>query len=214
MNKAIAIFAKTPQLSLCKTRLAAHIGQEAATEFYCLCLAAIEELTIALTALGYDCWWAVAEKEGVEHPFWKNKPVRYAGEGALGDKLHYTYSQLRNEYSHVGLMGADAPQFTAAFIENAMNKLATHAFTISPASDGGFTLFCGSAPIEESVWTTTPYSVNTTLEKLVAQLKNYYLLPTYTDVDNFQDLHGLMAQMPEHPSNAQHAIMQWIIKNA
>lgn len=210
MSTAIAIFAKTPGLSPCKTRLATSIGAEAAEAFYRLSLNAIESLTAELAPLGYDSVWTLAEAEGVAHPFWAGKPTRYAGDGSLGARLHHTYASLLQDYDRVMLIGADAPQLAPAYFAAASDALDSNDYVAGPATDGGFTLFAGKAPIAQKIWQSTPYSVVETLDALTAQLGAHHRLAPLTDVDVHADLATLAAQMPASPNAAQAKILRWI----
>ena len=202
-----AIFVKTPSLSACKTRLAATIGKEKAEEFYILCLDAMKALA---DSLPYDYRWVVAEKEALYCPFWKNKQLRYAGDGDLGQRLYHTYSALRKQYEKVILVGADAPQLTKSYITEAVKALNHHPTVIGPAEDGGFTLLAGSIDIPKAVWTKTVYSTPDTLSQLLKRMSDYHLLVPHTDVDEEKDLKALHQEISQEATKEQIHIGNWI----
>jgi len=107
MTAAVAIFVKTPGLSPVKTRLAAGVGVEAATEFHRLAAASVAGVA---RACGEEIvpYWAVAEQEALDAPAWRGFPTIWQGEGGLGARLDRIYATLLLRHGRVLLIGADA----------------------------------------------------------------------------------------------------------
>lgn len=208
MSTAIAIFVKTPSLSPVKTRLAAGIGNTAAQQFYLLSIKAIKETVKSINASPY---WAVGEQNGINELLWQDFPRLYTGEGNLGQRQHHIYQMLLKEHEHVLLIGADTPQISTGILEQAIIALNTNDFVIGPASDGGYYLFGGSVPTQQNIWTSVPWSTNSTLECLEEGLPSKpYHIPLLTDVDTKLDLENIENEMPSIMNKAQKKLLAWI----
>ena len=210
---AIAIFVKTPELSPVKTRLAASIGPDKATQFYRLSVQAIEETVAALCAVStVTPYWAVAEKKALDSPMWSNFTVLHAGSEDLGLTQHRIYQQLLETHHRVILIGADSPQLTTVHLQQAINSLDNNHFAIGPALDGGYYLFAGKAPINQRVWTSVQYSAATTRSQLSQGLPFPPVsLEMLTDVDQEEDLALLLEHLSMNSCHqVQGALKTWL----
>ncbi|MDB5387820.1 MAG: hypothetical protein JWM11_3466 [Planctomycetaceae bacterium] len=204
---ALAIFVKTPELSSVKTRLARTLGLAGATRFYELAVSAIEAVACAARDLHPHAtiprltpYWAVAEFEGLNAPQWSTLPRIYQGPGGLGTRLHSVYSQLLMRHSFVLLIGADSPQLPVETLElscqtflNQQDKACAH-FLLGRTDDGGYYLFGGNQPIEQEIWESVPYSVQSTAAEFVQRLIPFGTvqeLPQLFDIDTIEDLRRL-----------------------
>ncbi|MHB1273108.1 MAG: TIGR04282 family arsenosugar biosynthesis glycosyltransferase [Rhodanobacter sp.] len=217
MTAALAIFVKTPGLSPVKTRLAAALGTVEATGFYRLAAAATAEVVRscqpALTA-----YWAIAESGPVAAAAWHGFAQLEQGEGDLGERLDHVYAALQARHGRVLLIGADAPQLTPAMLRAALAMLddTDKPFVLGDASDGGFWLFGGRAPIPKTVWCAVRYSQAHTASELRALLAPHGVVanaPMLTDVDHATDLPSLahaLTALPD-PVPAQRTLHGWLL---
>lgn len=207
MTAAVAIFVKTPGLSPIKTRLAAGVGVEAATEFHRLAAASVAGVA---GACGEEIapYWAVAEQEALDAPAWRGFPAIWQGEGGLGARLDRIYATLLLRHGRVLLIGADAPQVTPDLLRaaaGAIEKLvAPHA--IGASRDGGFWIFGGRAPVPVQIWEAVAYSSPDTCRQLAAALRPCgpvtRLLQLF-DVDTAEDLPDLWDALCALPDATQ-----------
>ena len=208
---AIAIFVKTPGLSPIKTRLARSIGQLAAESAYGLCIEAIKETLINVSA---DSYFAVAEQEGLSDPLWQGLECIHTGPGCLGQRQHHIYQQLLERYQQVILIGSDSPQLTAQGLQQAIEALKTEQFVVGPAVDGGYYLFAGRRQLSQEFWTNLSYSCPETCTNLLVALPvKAALLKPLTDLDTVNDLPLLQYQLRElgtaiNPQ--QQALISWL----
>ena len=217
MSAALAIFAKTPGLSPVKTRLARELGENAAVEFYRLSVGCLEELAREVLALsGGDIvpYWAVAEREALEHPIWAGLDRIWTGEGGLGERQSRVYSTLLARHRQVLLIGTDSPQLEAASILNANRLLQEKAgAVIGPTEDGGYYLFGDREPIEEKIWASVRYSAATTCAELLAKLRErgrVTTLETDFDVDVAADLMKLRGRAAMRRGRARRELLNWL----
>lgn len=213
---ALAIFVKTPGLSPVKTRLAATLGEAAATRFHQLAAAATGEVARSCQSQ-LTPYWAIAEAGSVAAAAWPGFASLHQGEGGLGERLHTVYSQLLARHGRVLLIGADAPQLTADLLRAAIDRLDDDAapFVIGDASDGGFWLFGGRAPIPREVWTSVCYSQPQTAADLRQRLMPHggvTPVPALADVDSAADLPLLLEALAAlvEPLPAQRLLHDWL----
>lgn len=217
VTTGLAIFVKTPGHSPIKTRLAATMGESAATEFHCRSARAVADVAQAAGSC-LEPYWAVAECAALDSPLWHQLPKLWQGDGSLGERLHHVYAELRIHHECVLLIGADAPQITPGLLRQAIGTLQGEAqFVLGEACDGGFWLFGGRAPISRDTWCCVRYSQADTCIQLRDALhlqEASGALPTLADVDTAHDLSSLAESLSSlsRPLPAQRTLMRWLIE--
>ena len=213
---AVAIFVKTPGLSPVKTRLAKGVGIALATEFHCRAASAVGAVA---RAAGSDIQphWAVAEREALAHPAWRDLPTLWQGDGDLGTRLDLVYTELLERHGSVLLIGADAPQITPSLLRDAARTVREGGppYAMGPATDGGFWLFGGRAPVPPEVWRSVAYSRADTGARLAEALGPFGSIsrvPTLADTDEVSDLPVLMSALGciRDPLPQQAALGDWL----
>lgn len=215
MNAALAVFVKTPGYSPVKTRLASAIGMGAATAFHGFAARAVGGVARAVGE-GLKPYWAVAECDALDA--WPGPmPRLWQGEDGLGERMERVYGLLRTTHDRVLLVGADVPQVTPDLLRQACAALDGPAtpFVLGEATDGGFWLVGGRAPIPAAVWHDVRYSRPDTAVKFLEALGKHggiAVLPTLTDVDRASDLPGLAAALAalSAPLPAQRELLEWL----
>ena len=196
-TSAIAIFVKTPGISSVKSRLAASIGQEKAEEFFHLSIKATEAVVIEAIKKSegnIEAYWAIAEKEALQHPLWNSFKSIYQGNGELGERLATVYSKLQKKHKRVFLIGADLPHLDYRTLLRAQAKLTSSSdFILGETQDGGFYLFGGKRVIEREIWNSISYSTRNTSAELISKLgkKNIIFAEKNFDIDYLEDLEQL-----------------------
>ena len=213
---AVAIFVKTSGLSPVKTRLAKGIGGACAIEFHRRAASAVAAVAYAA---GSDIrpHWAVAEREALAHPAWRESPTLWQGDGELGARLDRIYAELLERHGSVLLIGADAPQVTPALLCDAARIVRDGAppYAIGPATDGGFWLFGGRAPVPPEVWRSVTYSRADTGERLAEALRPFGAIsrvPALADTDEASDLPKLASALRclRDPLPEQASLGDWL----
>ncbi len=213
---AIAVFVKTPGLSPVKTRLAHGIGSAHATEFHCRAAAAVGAVARE-AAPDVAPHWAVAEQDALAHPAWRAFPTLWQGDGDLGTRLDRVYAALLERHGSVLLIGADALQITPALLGDAARAVleGRSPYAIGPATDGGFWLFGGRAPVPAAVWHSVAYSRADTGARLAEALRRFGSigwLPTLADTDEASDLPALVSALRSlrDPLPEQATLADWL----
>lgn len=213
MKAKLAAFAKTPELSPVKTRLASDLGKTAAEEIYGRSLLATAAVMRALPE-----WispvWALAEPDAPAHPRWANAefPAMFTGEGGLGERLANVYDALRGEKCAVILIGADSPQLSPQIAESAAKSALSGKTTIGPSPDGGFYLFASAQSIPREAWTSVQYSAPSTLRDLQNRLPSTQttMLPELWDIDDLPSLRRAALDLQSAPLPEQREMAKWL----
>jgi len=217
---AIAIFVKTPGLSPLKTRLAASIGRESAETFFKLStemlLAKVNDLSSQNSNI--TPFWAVAEKEAIDHVQWSTLPTIWQETGDLGGRLNTIYSKLKATFDCVLLIGADSPQIPLETFKEATNYLLVSdsstlppRFVIGPAFDGGFYLFGGNSTLPSFFWNDIPYSTvlaGSEIYSRATSLGSVLRLNEELDVDTIEDLQILKTHFQKIEGST--TLPQWL----
>lgn len=220
---AVAIFVKTPGLSPVKTRLAQTIGREAAEEFYRLSARAVEAVVRHAAEDGrLTPYWAVAERDGLEHPLWQGFARVAQSGGGLGERLAHVYDELIRRHEFVLFLGADSPQVSAGTLREATDALGDaggRSFVLGRSHDGGFYLFGGSGQLPSQVWREVPYSQPNTAEELARRLRRIapvVELPNLCDVDCAEDLLRLRVELRRLSPmlDEQRQVLEWVETHA
>lgn len=190
MNDVLAIFAKTPLPGRVKTRLVPGLSPDEGAELYrCMLfdtLARVRSLPVA-TVVFY---------EGDEGFFRAAAPGMLLipqHEGGLGERLESAFGTLASlGYRARVVIGTDAPDLPLRFVEQAFDLLeAGKQAVFGPAEDGGYYLvgLCGGCGglFRDIPW-SGPRVLAESLQKADEAGFATALLPTWYDVDSFEDL--------------------------
>ncbi len=212
INKAIAVFAKTPGISKVKTRLAADIGEDLAEDIY---RQSVQATATVLKAMNdTHVIWALAEAESeTQKSFWSRYPFPafWTGPGNLGHRLHAVYSSLIPSNEKVLLIGTDSPQIASGILDDAFNALEEADFVIGPAKDGGFYLFGGRRTLDPQIWTSVEYSRNDTREMLIRRLPSRpKTLHTLCDLDVITDIPHVIQEFPDDLTEDQAVLKKYL----
>ena len=165
-------------------------------------------------------YWAVAEKEGLDHPLWHDFPKVWQGEGDLGRRLAHVYQALLERHQTVCFVGADSPHISADRLDQAM-QLASEGgeFILGNCSDGGFYFFGGSLPLSENTFTQVEYSQPNTaknLESALQEVTEVKKIALDFDIDLADDLKKYLAFPVDSPEllAEQKSLIHWVQRAA
>jgi len=196
--RRLLVFLKYPTPGQVKTRLAAHVGEEAASEIYRACA----ELTLhRLRMFRRDIVLCVDPPEAAEEtiswlgPAWALQPQRGA---TLGERLaEATATAFRNGAQRVVVVGTDSPWLNAAIIEQAFAALESADVAVGPTDDGGYYLIgLGKAApgLFEGIAWSTPRVYEETAARAQSLGLTLHPLPMGYDVDRMEDLRRFVAE--------------------
>ncbi len=185
----ICIFAKPPVAGTVKTRLAAEIGAERASQlaraFLVDTCAATRALTWARPVLATSDALAPELRTELDMPVWPQ------GDGDLGARMERVLARALTEAPFAIAFGADSPGLPPRFLEAARTALATADAVIGPADDGGFYVL-GLRRCPPGLLAALPWSVPETCVRTIERLRAAGLTVTelapWFDVDRADDL--------------------------
>ena len=190
MKSALVMFAKTPLPGLVKTRLTPPLSAEEGADLYrCMLLDTIARSS----SLPVDAYIAY---EGDQLFFREQAPgvslFPQQGEN-LGTRLEMAFEKLTAlGYRARVVIGTDAPDLPLSFLEEAFRLLeAGREVVFGPAEDGGYYLVglsCASGTLFREIPWSGPEVLARSLERAAEDGRSVALLPSWYDVDSFQDL--------------------------
>ena len=192
-DSVILLFLKAPVPGQVKTRLAAEIGAQAATEVYEILVQS--QLQRLPREYALEIHFAPANAE-TRFTDWLGDTLNYYPqvEGDLGDRLkHAVRAAFARGAREVICIGADCPSLRPAHFAQARAQLRSseNALVLGPTTDGGYYLIGLRQPhdalFENVGWSTTHTLDDTLLQARKAKL-NVTTLETMPDVDEIEDL--------------------------
>lgn len=190
MSEPLIVFLKAPRVGEVKTRLAADIGAQAATEAYRRLVQTVLRKIENLKHVELRFTPADAEREIRPwlNPGWRAAPQC---EGDLGKRLHNAFENaFAGGAERVVIIGSDCPYLTAGDICTAWEKLRTFDLVLGPAGDGGYWLIGLRAP-QPKLFEDIPWSSDEVLGQTLARAKalglTIHLLRILGDVDTGED---------------------------
>lgn len=189
-QKQLIVFVKNKELGKVKTRLAKTIGDEKALFIYKALLhhtCSVASKVKAIRKVYYTNF--IDSNDEFEGDLFEK---RIQSEGDLGGKMYTAFRDSFGEQANkVVLIGSDCYEITSDVIEDAFSALDNHDFVLGPANDGGYYLV-GMNALNKSIFENMTWSTENVLLDTIIQIKalqkEYFLLPTLTDVDEEKDL--------------------------
>ncbi|HBG04602.1 MAG: hypothetical protein A2075_21365 [Geobacteraceae bacterium GWC2_58_44] len=190
MKRALAIFAKTPLPGLVKTRLTPPLSPEQGADLYrCMLL----DTVARARSLPVDTFIFY---HGSEQFFRESAPgvaLIPQHESCLGGRLEKAFSALDSlGYGARVVIGTDAPDLPLAFIDEAFFRMEGGSDVVfGPAEDGGYYLVAlrgAHGGLFRDIPWSGPEVLAVSLERAREARLVTALLPTWYDVDGFEDL--------------------------
>ena len=195
------MFAKYWRPGSVKSRLAATIGELAASEIYrafLLCL--VQRLgNVAdrnvLAFSPHQCRDAFASLAGSG---WSLIPQI---DGDLGCRMQHFFAEaFAQGAQRVVLIGSDSPTIPREYIQQAFDLLRSQSVVLGPTTDGGYYLVGAREsvpPIFNEVSWSSPKVWQQTLDHLDSASCSFEILPPWYDIDDDSDLRQLRDELNE-----------------
>ena len=187
----IIIFAKNPVLGKVKTRLAMDIGDERALDVYHQLLGYTHKVLSEITGVDKKVFYSDHLED---HDIWSEsdyaKGVQQGQD--LGQRMCSAFEEaFMNGYKKVLIIGTDCFEINTSIVQEAIDSLNTHDFTLGPALDGGYYLL-GMRSMTASLFEGKVYSTDSVADEALSEIKklskSVYLLPKLSDIDYASDL--------------------------
>lgn len=197
-GQCVLFFVKVPEEGRVKTRLAAAIGHDRATELYGRF---VEDTMAMLDRIDVDvqccCQPAGA---GVTLRNWLGHHRSYAPQEGddLGQRMRNAFrAAFKGGVRQAIAIGSDVPDLAAERVEQAFQDIQANDVVIGPSSDGGYCLLgFDAACFVPDVFEGTSWGTDHVFDQTMSVLKRHGLrvrvLPVWHDVDTRSDLDALI----------------------
>ena len=195
---ALVILARHPEAGNVKTRLAASIGDAAATALYRTFL-----LDLGRKLAAHPAWvlyWAFAPADSPLPAEVAGREKAFAqADGDLGERMANAIERVLGDgHPSVVLIGSDIPHVSIVTIEDAFGRLSAGApLVLGPAEDGGYYLVGATSlpPVFRSIrWGSSSVLSETIAAARRAGIEPALVAPDY-DIDDEEDLERLRAEI-------------------
>lgn len=190
----LLVFARAPVAGAVKTRLAAHIGAQAAAQLYRELVQGTLDMALAARLAPVHLFVT----PDTDHPFIQSLAQRlplsvHCQQGAdLGERMHHALQDALSDSAYALLIGTDCPVMTGAYLEQALRGLQDGSeLVIGPAEDGGYLLIgarrCCAELFEAVPWGSAGV-LQATRDRARALRLRYAELGVLWDIDTPADL--------------------------
>jgi len=203
VTPAVALMLKAPRPGTVKTRLAAGIGADTATQLYRE-LGSATVATVQRVGWPLTIWYTPADAAD-EMRSWLGHTggLRPQPDGDLGARMAAAVAAAEPG-SRLILLGGDCPGITVEVLRAAADALTRHAVVMVPSVDGGYVLLGGTCPFpdlfSDMEWSTSTVA-NETRRRLQASGTSWAELPALRDVDTADDARALGLASPHIQSS-------------
>jgi rSAM/selenodomain-associated transferase 1 len=193
-RQSLIIFVRSPRDKQVKSRLAATLGGEFATDFYRLCAEhVIRETGRMLSGVQRYIFYA-SQEEGRAVRRWLGHRFYFRAQsgGELGDRIEHAFRTVFNHGSEKAVIVAtDVPDLTHNIMDRALKALDNCDLVIGPSHDGGYYLL-GMKRLYSELFKNIPWSTGHVCEETLLRVKARglfsHILPSLRDIDTEDDL--------------------------
>ena len=191
MHQSLSIFAKTPLLGGCKTRLIPLLGAEEAMAAHCELVQRALSQVAGVKHIQASLWVTEIEQQ-TQH--WADQwqlPLALQDGADLGERMLRCLDTLcKSARGGAMLMGTDCPGIDAGYLNAAGQNLLNHDVVLGPAEDGGYGLIgmrqAHKALFQNIEWGTGAVAEQTLVAASKLQL-SVFQMPKIWDVDRPED---------------------------
>lgn len=193
-KRALIIFARDPVPGEVKTRLARHIGNQAAADLYAAMLQDVVQTASNLPKITPIIFWANSAVTQSMERLGERFISSLQNGNSLGERMAHAFDKVfSKDFKTCCIIGSDAPDIPQKYILQAFALLESNSVDVvfGPAADGGYYLV-GMNRTYRQLFEDIPWSCQDTLEKSCAKAAtlgiSYALLPEWHDMDTLEDV--------------------------
>lgn len=199
------IFAKYWEPGKVKTRLAATLGSQSASELYRLFVTTLLARFRQCADTRVLCFTPQEQADAFALFADADWTARPQATGDLGSRMRSFFDDcFRNGAERVVLIGSDSPTIPQEHVESAFRLLHETDVVLGPAEDGGYYLVGASRNVA-GIFENIDWSTARVWEQTVARLGelqlSYEVLPQWYDVDQSNDLERLRDELLHTPGD-------------
>src|SRR5712692_10121013 len=205
-NRTLVIMAKAPRLGSVKTRLAASLSLQAATELYRCLLNDTIALAQVLDQVEIAIMCPASDVEDLSRAVAKTVPiVPQTGQGLAAGLASVFAHFAAPGHQRVIAFNSDSPHLPASVLESAFDVLEACDLVIGPTHDGGYYLV-GARASHPGLFITDGMGTANALEALLTRARalglSVHLTDPFCDIDVAADLSQLADELRRIPGKA------------
>jgi rSAM/selenodomain-associated transferase 1 len=204
----LGVFAKHWAKGSVKTRLAAHLGDDAACELYREFVKCTIQRFSNIADRRVLAFWPPEARTAFQQFEAGGWELAAQTPGDLGARMRRFFDDAwKSGVQRAVLIGSDSPTLPVEYVEQAFALLEQYAVVLGPACDGGYYLVAAAnhtPAIFDGIAWSTPEVWGQTIARLHASQTPFAILPEWYDVDEvaaLRRLHQELSQLVE--SNRQ-----------
>lgn len=208
----LGIFVKQPAPGQVKTRLAAVLGEQRATELYASFVADLVARFRAFADRRILCYAPndAATRDYFGHLACGAFKIWPQPEAALGTRMERFFDdQFAAGRRRVIVIGSDSPTLPTEYVERALQLLDDYDCVLGPATDGGYYLV-GQRDASRPIFDGIDWSSSNVFEQTLLRVKQcgatLALLPEWYDVDTVEDLERLRREISESLARGEQCV--------
>ena len=191
MRQLLSVFAKTPIVGRCKTRLIPLLGAENAMAAHCELVERALSQVAAATNVQASLWVTEIEQQTQQWSDTWQLPLALQEGTDLGERMFACLDQLCDRAQEGALlMGTDCPGIDAWYIDSAGQSLLNYDVVLGPAEDGGYGLI-GMRQAHKALFQNVEWGTDAVAEQTLMAARNLQLsvfqMPKIWDVDRSED---------------------------
>jgi rSAM/selenodomain-associated transferase 1 len=206
MTTQLGVFAKYWQSDTVKTRLARSIGREQASKLYRCFIETTLERFRDVGDRRYLVFWPPQNRREFAELAGSDWELVEQCDGDLGQRMQsYFRQRLGTTSTRRVLIGTDSPTLPTDYVIEAFESLQeTNQVVLGPSHDGGYYLV-GIREAVPEIFSGIAWSTAEVFAQTVAMLERsripYAVLPSWYDIDEFENLRRLADDLSAVPSD-------------
>lgn len=205
-SPVLVIMAKAPRRGSVKTRLAASLPPDAATDFYRCLLEDTLALARSLTNVEVAIMCPQPDVDELSQLVGNRASVIAQQGNGLAAGLTSVFAHFASGHQRCTIaFNSDSPHLPPSVLENAFETLTTHDVVVGPTHDGGYYLV-GAKASHPTLFANDGMGTSSALERLVSRTRALQLsvgfADSFYDIDIAEDLTRLAEELRLAPSKA------------
>ncbi len=211
-NSCVILFAKAPEKGFVKTRLARTLGEDTTLRLY-QCF--VSDVMKMLKTEAYDfrtCFCPRHSETMMKNWLGKAHPLFPQRGKDIGERMaNAFYDTFADGIRHALLIGTDIPDLPGKIIHEAFEQLENNDAVIGPAEDGGYYLIGFNADtFLPDIFQDMPWGTGDVFEKTLGVFRKnqrrVHALPTWRDIDTYEDLLVFVQANSGKAASAEHTL--------
>ncbi len=202
-RQSLILMVRAPRDEGVKSRLAATLGSDFATDLYQRCAEHIVRETGQMhSPVERYVFYTSEEEDAVRR--WLGRHFHFVAQatGSLGKRLEHAFNTVFSQGAQrIIIIATDVPELTHDILDEAMSAMDNADLVIGPSCDGGYYLL-GMKSLHPQLFSDIPWSTERVYEYTMLRIKaagcSCHVLTVLRDIDTEDDLRQWLASCACH----------------